>query len=203
MRNAFRICCEAWFPPGPGSGRVRMRRTVTHLGLARGVYGSGLRRYAAPRSWRCRGGARQPSGPGSRVKGVPLHALPLRPARLRESRQGRRPPRRRGRRGRGLAMGWDDYDGEYANGADGTCQECGADTDEEWHAYCSACYAAQQGWRPRLDEDDDQDDGMANGIPAPSAYQADERLKVAWLNGFRAGWRESALQRDRDGRRAA
>ena len=41
-------------------------------------------------------------------------------------------------------MSWDDH--EYSNGADGTCQECGADTDEEWHAYCPDCFAEQQGW---------------------------------------------------------
>ena len=34
----------------------------------------------------------------------------------------------------------------YFNGADGYCQECGAETEEEWHAYCSGCYAATQGW---------------------------------------------------------
>jgi hypothetical protein len=41
---------------------------------------------------------------------------------------------------------------EYSNGADGCCQECGEATDEEWHAYCSDCFAAQQGWR-RPDRD--------------------------------------------------
>jgi len=38
-------------------------------------------------------------------------------------------------------------DFEYSNGADGSCQECGADTDEEWHAYCGDCFAEQNGWR--------------------------------------------------------
>jgi hypothetical protein len=37
-------------------------------------------------------------------------------------------------------------DFEYSNGADGSCQECGADTDEEWHAYCRDCFAEQNGW---------------------------------------------------------
>jgi hypothetical protein len=37
----------------------------------------------------------------------------------------------------------------YSNDADGSCQECGAETAEEWHAYCADCYAEQQGWRPR------------------------------------------------------
>jgi hypothetical protein len=41
-----------------------------------------------------------------------------------------------------------DYDDfEYSNGANGSCQECGEGTDEPWHAYCSGCYAEQNGWR--------------------------------------------------------
>lgn len=36
---------------------------------------------------------------------------------------------------------------EYANGADGTCQECGEGTEQEWHAYCGDCFAEQNGWR--------------------------------------------------------
>ena len=35
---------------------------------------------------------------------------------------------------------------EYSNGADGSCVVCGADTDEEWHEFCSDCYAEDQGW---------------------------------------------------------
>jgi hypothetical protein len=38
-------------------------------------------------------------------------------------------------------------DFEYSNAADGACQQCGADTDEEWHAFCADCFAEQQGWR--------------------------------------------------------
>lgn len=37
---------------------------------------------------------------------------------------------------------------EYSNGADGSCQTCGDPTDEPWHAFCSTCYAEEQGWRP-------------------------------------------------------
>ena len=41
---------------------------------------------------------------------------------------------------------------DYANGADGSCQSCGADTDEEWHLLCRDCYADEQGWtRPASD----------------------------------------------------
>ena len=35
---------------------------------------------------------------------------------------------------------------EYSNGACGACIECGSETEEEWHAYCSDCYAQEQGW---------------------------------------------------------
>jgi hypothetical protein len=41
---------------------------------------------------------------------------------------------------------------QYSNGANGSCQECGEATEEEWHVYCSGCYAEQQGWR-RPDRD--------------------------------------------------
>jgi hypothetical protein len=37
-------------------------------------------------------------------------------------------------------------DFEYANGASGSCQECGEATDEPWHAYCPSGYAQEQGW---------------------------------------------------------
>ena len=48
----------------------------------------------------------------------------------------------------------DDFEFNYSNGADGSCQECGEATEEEWHAYCAACYAEQQGWvRPRQHHD--------------------------------------------------
>jgi NMD protein affecting ribosome stability and mRNA decay len=39
----------------------------------------------------------------------------------------------------------DDYDGGYSNGADGTCQECGAETDQEWHALCMDCWREEHG----------------------------------------------------------
>ena len=40
----------------------------------------------------------------------------------------------------------------YSNGADGSCQNCGAETAEEWHVYCSDCFRQAQGWddEPRL-----------------------------------------------------
>lgn len=34
----------------------------------------------------------------------------------------------------------------YSNGADGSCVECGAETEQEWHEFCPGCYAEQQGW---------------------------------------------------------
>ena len=36
-----------------------------------------------------------------------------------------------------------------ANGADGTYQTYGAETEEKWHGRCADCYAEQQCWRPR------------------------------------------------------
>jgi hypothetical protein len=51
-------------------------------------------------------------------------------------------------------MFWEDDDREYSNGADGSCQECGAPTDEPWHAYCPPCYAREMGWE-RDDEDEE------------------------------------------------
>ena len=56
---------------------------------------------------------------------------------------------------------------EYSNGASGECQECGAETEEEWHAYCGDCYAGQNGWR-RPD-------------PAALAEQHEDRERVTLL----------------------
>lgn len=59
---------------------------------------------------------------------------------------------------------------DYANGADGSCQECGADTDEEWHALCMTCWRAEQGWDTDkrdpepVDEDLDQLDRVAPAL---------------------------------------
>jgi hypothetical protein len=39
-----------------------------------------------------------------------------------------------------------DYDGGFSNHADGSCQTCGEDTEEPWHAFCARCYAEEQGW---------------------------------------------------------
>ena len=83
-------------------------------------------------------------------------------------------------------MGWDDdYDDGYANGADGSCRVCGDDTAEEWHLYCESCYRAEMGW--------DEPTAEANGVPSPpAAYHGNEKLEVAWMNGFRAGWAAAA-----------
>jgi hypothetical protein len=79
-------------------------------------------------------------------------------------------------------MGWDDEDYEYANGADGSCQECGEDTDEPWHLLCRRCYAKEQGWT--TGDDDEAQDGV---MPAP-AFPGDERWRVAYMKGYREGW---------------
>jgi hypothetical protein len=39
----------------------------------------------------------------------------------------------------------DDF--EYSNGACGSCADCGEATSEEWHTYCSDCFAERNGWR--------------------------------------------------------
>jgi hypothetical protein len=36
----------------------------------------------------------------------------------------------------------------------GACNECGEPVEEEWHAYCSSCFAEQQGWRPRRGDEE-------------------------------------------------
>jgi hypothetical protein len=40
-------------------------------------------------------------------------------------------------------MSWVDSEGLERGGA---CNECGAQVEEPYHAYCSDCYAAMNGW---------------------------------------------------------
>ena len=48
-------------------------------------------------------------------------------------------------------MSWVDGDGLERGGA---CNDCGAQVEEDHHAYCRDCYAEQQGWtRPAPDTD--------------------------------------------------
>jgi hypothetical protein len=54
-------------------------------------------------------------------------------------------------------MSWA-YDGEYANGADGSCVECGAATDEPYHLYCASCYRVEMGWDDERDDDELEED---------------------------------------------
>jgi hypothetical protein len=64
-------------------------------------------------------------------------------------------------------MSWDDgY--EYSNGANGSCQECGADSDEEWHAFCARCFAGRQGWSSTPKRHAEDADVPAPGSPATS-----------------------------------
>lgn len=93
---------------------------------------------------------------------------------------------------------------EYANGADGSCQECGAETDEEWHLYCRACYRRQQGWDD-YDETDRGRDVYTGRLPAwspPPAFPGDERWKVAYHRGYHAGY-EQGVHDERERRGAA
>ena len=46
---------------------------------------------------------------------------------------------------------YDNYDGEFSNGADGACVSCGDDTEEPWHLYCSSCFFGD-------DDDEDEED---------------------------------------------
>ena len=43
-------------------------------------------------------------------------------------------------------MSWTDSDGLERGGA---CNECGADVEEEHHAFCADCFAEQNGWTAR------------------------------------------------------
>lgn len=79
-------------------------------------------------------------------------------------------------------------DFEYSNGADGSCQECGADTEEEWHAHCADCYAEQNGWRRpdraalRWQHEDRQQATLADVV----ARLAELEVKVSRLERERA-----------------
>jgi hypothetical protein len=79
-------------------------------------------------------------------------------------------------------------DFEYSNGADGSCQECGAETEEEWHAYCADCYAEQNGWRRpdraalRWQHEDRQQVTLADVV----ARLAELEVKVSRLERERA-----------------
>lgn len=62
---------------------------------------------------------------------------------------------------------------EYSNGADGSCQECGEATEEEWHLLCRHCYAEENGWdaeRPAWRPD-----------PVALAQQHEDRERVTLL----------------------
>ena len=78
-------------------------------------------------------------------------------------------------------------DFEYSNGADGSCQECGAETDEEWHAYCADCFAGQNGWRRpdraalRWQHEDRQQVALADVV----ARLAELEVKVSRLQADR------------------
>jgi len=89
-------------------------------------------------------------------------------------------------------MSWDD-DFEYSNGANGSCQDCGAATDQPWHAYCSDCYAEQQGWtRHSGDEDDHQDDDASDATVERLVSSATRQAghTAAWLGGYHAGYQQ-------------
>lgn len=84
-------------------------------------------------------------------------------------------------------MAWEE-DYEYSNGACGSCQTCGAATEQEWHAYCAACYRREQGW-----PEPDDDDGYERPDP-PAAASYSLQYKLGWQAGYEAGYR-AALER--------
>lgn len=74
-------------------------------------------------------------------------------------------------------MSWDDdYDGEYANGADGSCGQCGDETDEPWHLLCRSCFAIEQGWKPRRAEQPDP--GTAEEVTVVGIAELHGRLRT-------------------------
>jgi NMD protein affecting ribosome stability and mRNA decay len=48
-------------------------------------------------------------------------------------------------------MSWEGHDGLERGG---DCNRCGDAVEQEYHAYCSACYRIEMGW----DDDDDVED---------------------------------------------
>lgn len=71
-----------------------------------------------------------------------------------------------------------DY-GEYSNGADGTCQECGEETAEEWHVYCADCYAREQGWsRPARPKPGTPPESFVAGLAEVRAGLAEVRERL-------------------------
>ena len=74
-----------------------------------------------------------------------------------------------------MAYEKDQYDGGYANGADGSCHNCGADTEEEHHALCTDCWREEQGYGPR------------RSTPSPFAGDAPSR-SMDFQRGYRSGY---------------
>jgi hypothetical protein len=88
---------------------------------------------------------------------------------------------------------------------DGTCVDCGAETEQDHHWRCPSCYRKHQGWDTRGDEPDEprRDRRPPAGTPPESfvAGLADVRRQLADLVVVVAGL-ERRL-RDLERRRAA
>ena len=90
---------------------------------------------------------------------------------------------------------------EYANGADGSCQSCGEETAEPWHAYCPDCYRDAQGW-------DEPGYGGQPRRPDPEELQLAHEQRVLSVNLRLAERmndlerRVATLEREREGRAA-
>ena len=70
-------------------------------------------------------------------------------------------------------MSWEDHDGLERGGV---CNTCGAEVEQEHHAYCADCYAAAQGWT------------------RPARPARPDPVGLAFQNGHRAGYREGYRQ---------
>src|SRR5262249_30330505 len=105
----------------------------------------------------------------------------------------RRAPGRRARRARAIRGGAVSYE-EYGP-PDGYCVDCGAETEQEHHWRCRKCFAEQQGWTVR-DEDEAPAGALAHqradreGIFASRALEriADLEARVAELERRAAPW---------------
>ena len=78
-------------------------------------------------------------------------------------------------------MSWEE-DYEFSNGADGSCQSCGAETDAEWHALCSSCWRKEQGWsRPARPEPDTPPESFVAGLASVRETIKRQEVRIAYL----------------------
>jgi hypothetical protein len=68
----------------------------------------------------------------------------------------------------------------YANGADGSCRSCGAETTEEWHLFCGPCFRVEQGWddEPEDEEVEENLDRIDGVLPLRETCPSCGELRV-------------------------